>query len=76
MKLTVVTMDGSLFEGTADEVILPGSSGGLGIRKGHAPLVVLLKQGEVVAIHGQSRETIPTSSGIASITSQEVTIYV
>lgn len=76
MKLTVLTVDGPLFEGTADEILLPGVGGGLGVRAGHAPLVALLKQGEVVGINGQKREAIQTLSGTASITSQEVIVYV
>ena len=45
--LSVVTPEGAAFEGEAQMVIVPGSAGELGVLPRHAPLVAMLKAGEI-----------------------------
>ena len=45
--LSVVTPDGAAFEGEADMVIVPGAAGEIGVLARHAPLVAMLKAGEI-----------------------------
>jgi F-type H+-transporting ATPase subunit epsilon len=45
--LSVVTPDGSVFEGEAEMVIVPGDAGEIGVLARHAPLVAMLKAGEI-----------------------------
>jgi F-type H+-transporting ATPase subunit epsilon len=47
IQLTIVSAEGEIFAGEARMVILPGSEGELGITPRHAPLLTLLKPGEV-----------------------------
>jgi F-type H+-transporting ATPase subunit epsilon len=45
--LSVVTPEGAVFEGEAQMLIVPGASGEIGVLARHAPLVAMLKSGEV-----------------------------
>ncbi len=47
IQLTIVSAEGEIFDGPARMVFLPGSQGDLGITPRHAPLLTLLKPGEV-----------------------------
>ena len=45
--LSVVTPEGAVFEGEAEMVIVPGAAGEIGVLARHAPLVAMLKAGEI-----------------------------
>src|SRR5216117_1612567 len=45
--LSVVTPQGNVFEGEAEMVIVPGADGEIGVLARHAPLVAMLKAGEI-----------------------------
>ena len=47
IQVDIVSAEGELFSGAATEVIAPASQGDLGILPRHAPLLTLLKPGEV-----------------------------
>ena len=47
MHVDIVSAEGEIFSGTASMVFAPGSQGELGIAPRHAPLLTLLKAGEV-----------------------------
>lgn len=47
IHVDIVSAEGELFSGLASEVIAPASQGDLGILPRHAPLLTLLKPGEV-----------------------------
>jgi F-type H+-transporting ATPase subunit epsilon len=48
IQVDIVSAEGELFSGAASEVIAPASQGDLGILPRHAPLLTLLKPGEVL----------------------------
>ena len=47
IQVDIVSAEGELFSGAASEVFAPASQGDLGILPRHAPLLTLLKPGEV-----------------------------
>jgi F-type H+-transporting ATPase subunit epsilon len=47
IQVDVVSAEGEIFSGPAEMVFAPGSEGELGITPRHAPLLTLLKAGEV-----------------------------
>ena len=47
LKVSVVSAEGSIFEGEAKFVALPGESGELGILPRHTPLITRIKSGAV-----------------------------
>jgi F-type H+-transporting ATPase subunit epsilon len=45
--LSLVTPEGPAYEGEAEMLIVPGASGEIGVLARHAPLVAMLKAGEI-----------------------------
>src|ERR671922_1205514 len=45
--LSLVTPEGAAFEGEAQMLIVPGAAGEIGVLARHAPLVAMLKAGEI-----------------------------
>ena len=45
--LSLVTPEGAAFEGEAEMLIVPGAAGEIGVLARHAPLVAMLKAGEI-----------------------------
>src|SRR5436309_1782094 len=45
LEVSLVTPDGSAFEGEAEMLIVPGADGEIGVLARHAPLVAMLKAG-------------------------------
>ena len=45
LEVSLVTPDGSVFDGEAEMLIVPGQDGEIGVLARHAPLVALLKAG-------------------------------
>jgi F-type H+-transporting ATPase subunit epsilon len=46
-SLSVVTPEGPAFEGEAERLVVPGADGEIGVLARHAPLVAMLKAGEL-----------------------------
>jgi F-type H+-transporting ATPase subunit epsilon len=46
-SLSVVTPEGSAFDGEAERLVVPGADGEIGVLARHAPLVAMLKAGEI-----------------------------
>ncbi|MBA2614339.1 MAG: ATP synthase F1 subunit epsilon [Actinobacteria bacterium] len=46
-SLSVVTPEGAAYEGEAERLVVPGASGEIGVLARHAPLVAMLKAGEI-----------------------------
>jgi len=51
----IVSAEQSLWSGSAEFIVVPGSQGELGIHGGHAPLLTYLKSGDV-AVHDAAGE--------------------
>jgi F-type H+-transporting ATPase subunit epsilon len=46
-SLSVVTPEGSAFDGEAERLVVPGAAGEIGVLARHAPLVAMLRAGEI-----------------------------
>jgi F-type H+-transporting ATPase subunit epsilon len=46
-SLSVVTPEGSVYEGEAERIVVPGAAGEIGVLARHAPLVAMLRAGEI-----------------------------
>ena len=46
-SLSVVTPEGSAYEGEAERLVVPGDAGEIGVLARHAPLVAMLRAGEI-----------------------------
>ena len=78
MTLTVriVTPDKTVWDSEAEEVILPSTTGQLGILTGHAPLLSALDIGVMRVRPGKDWVAIALMGGFAEVENDEVTILV
>ncbi len=74
MKLEIVTPEGKAFEGEATSVSFPGAEGGFETLNGHAPLVAVLKEGELVVRQGNQATKFQVKGGVAEIANNEVSV--
>jgi F-type H+-transporting ATPase subunit epsilon len=63
MDVQIITPDKSLYEGKADLVNVPGTSGSIGILNNHAPLVSSLSKGEVRIVLNDKEEIFNIDGG-------------
>lgn len=74
IRCEIVSQDRMVFEGDVDIVVLPGSSGEMGILPHHAPLLTTLKYG-IIRVRTKGREEIFTvAGGVAEIQPEIVTV--
>ena len=68
-EVSLVTPEGSAFEGEAEMLIVPGDAGEIGVLARHAPLVALLKAGStrVHVVRGQEVREFATGPGFFKV---------
>jgi F-type H+-transporting ATPase subunit epsilon len=78
LTVRVIAPDKTVWDSSADEVILPSTTGQLGILSGHAPLLTALDTGvmRVRPNNGKNWVAIALMGGFAEVESNEVTILV
>jgi F-type H+-transporting ATPase subunit epsilon len=79
MSLTVrvIAPDKTVWDAAADEVILPSTTGQLGILSGHAPLITALDVAVMQVKSGKDKWTkIALMGGFAEVDADEVTVLV
>ena len=74
MKVSVISPEKTVYDGEADSVIVPAWDGQLGIMKGHAPMLVLLGEGEMRVKEGASEERFLISGGFLQVVNDVVTV--
>ncbi len=76
LTLRVLAPDQSVFDGTAEEVILPSTTGQVGILPGHVTMLAALDTGVMRLRSGGSWSTIALMGGFAEVEADEVTVLV
>ena len=76
LTLRVLAPDQSVFDGNADEVILPRTTGQLGILPGHVSLLTALDFGVLRVREGNGWKAIALQGGFAEVDADEVTVLV
>jgi F-type H+-transporting ATPase subunit epsilon len=76
LTVRVITPDATVWDASVEEVILPSTTGQLGILSGHAPLLSALDTGVMRVRPGKDWETIALFGGFAEVEENEVTILV
>lgn len=74
MKLEIVTPEGRAFEGEATSVSFPGAEGGFETLNGHAPLVAVLKEGELLVRQGNQSTKFHIVGGVAEVANNQVSV--
>ena len=76
LTLRVLAPDQSVFDGTAEEVILPSTTGQVGILPGHVTMLAALDMGVMRLRSGGAWSTIALMGGFAEVEADEVTVLV
>lgn len=76
LNLRVLAPDQSVFDGLADEVILPSISGQVGILTGHVSMLTALDVGVMRLRTGKDWTSIALMGGFAEVEANEVTVLV
>ena len=76
LTLRVLAPDQSIFDDTADEIILPSTTGLLGVLPGHISMVTAIDFGVLRVLKNGNWDTIALSGGFAEVESDEVTVLV
>jgi F-type H+-transporting ATPase subunit epsilon len=76
LTVRVITPDATVWDANAEEVILPSTTGQLGILSGHAPLLSALDIGVMRVRPGKDWENIALFGGFAEVEANEVTVLV
>ncbi|MDA3905455.1 MAG: ATP synthase F1 subunit epsilon [Bacteroidales bacterium] len=77
MNLQIVTPDNSIFDGEASLVKLPGIDGSFEVLENHAPLISVLKKGELKVIKKDKTEVLfPIKGGVVEVLNNKVLILV
>ena len=76
LTLRVMAPDQSVFDGIADEVILPSTTGQVGILPGHVTMLAALDTGVMRLRDGNGWSTIALMGGFAEVEADEVTVLV
>ena len=76
LTLRVLAPDQSVFDDTADEIILPSTTGLLGVLPGHISMVTAIDFGVLRVLKNGSWDSIALTGGFAEVESNEVTVLV
>jgi len=76
LTLRVLAPDQSVFDDTADEIILPSTTGLLGVLPGHISMVTAIDIGVLRVLKNGNWDSIALTGGFAEVESDEVTVLV
>jgi F-type H+-transporting ATPase subunit epsilon len=65
--LSLVTPEGAAFEGEAEMLIVPGAAGEIGVLARHAPLVAMLRAGEIRVKAGGNWQAFAAGPGYCKV---------
>ena len=74
LTLRILTPEGTLHEGTADAVFLPGIVSPFEVLPDHAPIISALEQGEIRAVQGRDERRFPIRSGLVRVLDNVITV--
>jgi len=76
LTLRVLAPDQSVFDDTAEEIILPSTTGLLGVLPGHISMVTAIDVGVLRVLKNGNWNSIALTGGFAEVESNEVTVLV
>lgn len=74
MRVEIITPDKELFKGEASYVGVPGVDGGMGFLDNHAPLITVLKAGDVRVRTEQGEQLFPVNGGVVEVMKNTVLV--
>lgn len=76
LTVKVITPDKTVWDDSVEEIILPSTTGQLGILSGHAPLLTALEVGVMRVRPSKEWKTIALMGGFAEVENDEIKILV
>ena len=76
LTLRVLAPDQSVYDDTAEEIILPSTTGLLGVLPGHISMVTAIDFGVLRVLKNGNWDSIALTGGFAEVESNEVTVLV
>ena len=74
MNVEIITPDKALFKGEASSVTVPGVDGSMGFLENHAPLITVLKAGDVRVKTANGEELFPVNGGVVEVMNNTVLV--
>ncbi|MBV6406147.1 MAG: ATP synthase F1 subunit epsilon [Flavobacteriales bacterium] len=74
MRVEIITPDQELFKGEASYVGVPGVDGSMGFLENHAPLITVLKAGEVKLRTEQGEQSFAVKGGVVEVSRNTVLV--
>ena len=74
--VSLVTPEGAVYEGEAERLVVPGAAGEIGVLARHAPLVAMLRAGEVRVKAGDEWQTFASGPGYFQIARDRALVLV
>jgi F-type H+-transporting ATPase subunit epsilon len=75
-SLSLVTPEGAAYEGEAERLVVPGAAGEIGVLARHAPLVAMLKAGEIRIKTGDDWQSYAAGPGYFKVQSDRALVLV
>jgi len=76
LNVKIITPDKTVWDDTVEEIVLPSTTGQLGILGGHAPLLTALEVGVMRVRPEKEWKTIAVMGGFAEVENDEIKILV
>ena len=73
LTIRILTPEGTLHEGAATAVFLPGSVSPFEVLPGHAPIISALSAGEIRVVDGQEQR-FAIRGGVVKVRNNEITV--
>ena len=73
LTIRILTPEGTLHEGAATAVFLPGSVSPFEVLPGHAPIISALSAGDIRVVDGQERH-VAIRGGVVKVRNNEITV--
>jgi F-type H+-transporting ATPase subunit epsilon len=74
LTVAIISPDSTVFEGEADMVVAPAWDGEVGVLRGHAPMLVLLGDGEMRVTQGGGTQRFRVTGGFMQVADDVVTV--
>lgn len=74
IQLEIVTPEGKVYEDTIESVVMPTTTGEVGILPGHIPLVTEIQAGQIAVTKAGSTVNLAVSKGFAQCVGDKVSI--
>lgn len=74
MRVEIITPDKELFKGEATSVTVPGVDGSMGFLNDHAPLITVLKAGDVKVKTAAGTESFAVKGGVVEVSNNTVIV--